>query len=92
MAEYMNRDLDTQINMAKAFEKSVQIIEDEIAAKRGMLQNWSDDLDQGSLRAIEKFDEEVKVLQTQLDEYKRLAQMLRRNGENLKSIIDGVRF
>ena len=92
MAEYMNRDLDTQINMAKAFEKSVQIIEDEIAAKRGMLQNWSDELDQGSLRAIEKFDEEVKVLQTQLDEYKRLAQMLRRNGENLKSIIDGVRF
>ncbi len=92
MAEYMNRDLDTQINMAKAFEKSVQIIEDEIAAKRGMLQNWSDELDQGSLRAIEKFDEEVKVLQTQLDEYKRLAQMLRRNGENLKNIIDGVRF
>jgi hypothetical protein len=92
MAEYMNRDLETQINMAKAIEKSVKTIEDEITAKRAILAKWADELDPGSLRAISKFEDEVSKLMVQLDEYKALAARLRMNGENLKDIIDSVHF
>ena len=92
MAEFMNRDLDTQINMAKACEKAVKTIEDEITAKRVVLAKWADELDPGSLRAIAKFEEEVSKLMVQLDEYKTLAKRLRKNGENLKDIIDSVHF
>ena len=50
MAEYMNRDLETQINMAKAIEKSVKTIEDEITAKRAILAKWADELSPGDFK------------------------------------------
>ena len=92
MADFMNRDIDEQINCAKAFEKSVTNIENEIAAKRIILQKWSGELDPGSMRAIEKFEEMVGKLQIQLEEYKNLAKQLRDNGERVKTIIDSIHF
>lgn len=88
----INRNPDSMRNCAANIEKSVGLIEDAILDTTRALEIYADDLDYKTIEGIETFYANVQKLNTQLQEYKRLAAMLRKNADNISNLIHSTIF
>lgn len=88
----INRNPTELLNYASSLEKSVEVIESELLNTIHALDIYASDLDNKSHEAIARFEEDYKKISTQLEEYRNLATLLRKNADAINDVIGSTRF
>lgn len=88
----INRNPTELLNYARSLEKSVEIIENELMGTIRDLNLYVTELDQKSQDGVEKFESDCKKINTQLEEYRNLAKLLRKNANAINDLIGSTRF
>ncbi|MBR2591309.1 MAG: hypothetical protein IKE65_10400 [Clostridia bacterium] len=88
----INRNPTEMLNYAHSLEKSVEIIENELINTMHALDTYASELDSKSQEGIERFKENSKKISAQLEEYRNLAKMLKKNANDIQDLIGSVKF
>ena len=88
----INRNPTEMLNYASKFEKSIEVIENELEGTIRDLNIYVSELDQKSQECVEKFENDCKELYNQLEEYRNLVKLLRKNANDINDIISSTRF
>jgi len=92
MAKSINRNPWKMKEYAKDLEKSIETIRSEIARSRNLMRVHVENMDSNCKKAVAKFDEQNEALEKQLEEYERLAAMLKKNAQAMIDIYDNSGF
>lgn len=88
----INRNPTELLNYARSLEKSIEAIESELLNTIRALDVYASNLDNKSQEAITKFEEDYKKISTQLEEYRNLANLLRKNADAINDLISSTIF
>lgn len=92
MAKEINRNPWKMKEYAKNLEQSVETIRSEITRNRKLMKLHVEKMDANCKKAVDKFDEKNEALEKQLEEYERLAEMLKKNAQTMIDIYDNSGF
>lgn len=92
MSNAINRNPWAMLDYANSLDKSIDTIESSLLETSHKLDIYAEDLDSKSKTAIEKFHEDYKKIQEQLEEYRNLSKMIRKNANALIELSENSRF